>query len=466
MLCLNDPERAAITGRSASDNQRAQSVANTILLDFIVRGGSPGEIFATIPYIRKRYELGRWACREALGILEMRGLAKLRRGAGGGLVMMLPKADSIVKLMLLHLYLTGAQTTQIFEARRAIYFSIVRSLFHKEHRPLDSRERYEGSTDLALTDGHCIIRHLAARTGNDGYRLLLDLLDAIPTCYAQTLPIRPSAATKQSLLDAVAQKDWPRTCQALDQFLAETRRFSSGKDVGLPTIFKGNPSRSTKYAEELALILIDEMAQRRGDDKTISLGSEKDIGLRHRFHREIVRQAVRILQDLGAVVPRRGQNGGIQYRKPDMASVIELISLQILQAGVSPEECEKLLILLKAETVSLAALHIRAGQTGDTLLSSITTLLQMKPNAPHELILMENMLADLAENPILSACDRAFVLSGPSLGGGYVDADGPLTPTRIAHTSRIVEAILRGSPDDAANALAEKYQDLQQMRPS
>src|SRR5690606_39296942 len=49
-------------------------------------GHGPGGVVASLPALYARHDVGRPVLRQALRILEERGVAALRRGAGGGLV--------------------------------------------------------------------------------------------------------------------------------------------------------------------------------------------------------------------------------------------------------------------------------------------------------------------------------------------------------------------------------------------
>jgi DNA-binding GntR family transcriptional regulator len=71
----------------------------------------------------------------------------------------------------------------------------------------------------------------------------------------------------------------------------------------------------------------------------------------------------------------------------------------------------------------------------------------------HELITMENTLVDLAENSVLTACDRGLLLYGPMQLP--VDPAGAHATAGVASMRSIVDAVLRGD-SQAAETIASR----------
>lgn len=441
---LAGPERAAVLGRP-DDQRLAHELATLLQRQFISSGCQSGELIGTLPDIRRRYGLGRWACREAVGILEMRGWLKLRRGAGGGLILTLPTIQHLAKLMLVHLCLKGARVEQVIEARRVVHRIVVRKLTTPDGVPpavsellpqrslaLDSRIQSQGFS-----------RWLAARTGNPVLSFLMEFVTALYDECADTVAVA-RVAQQEQLWDAIRGGDESGASAALEDFLEGTERLERGEKVGLPRMFPRDGSgTSATYAVWLAQRLMREIAQRVHFGR-MDLGNEAEIGERHHLNRDIVRRAVRMLEDIGVVVSRRGANGGLTTREPDLAAVVELIPQMLWQRSISSSELCEALFFLKFEAARLAAVRVHRGLASDKAVGLAEQLLHTAPTQRHELIMMENSLLDLAENDVLAACDRGMLFYAPVLPAEFTDPAGPQATRAIANNLKIIEAIRAG----------------------
>ncbi|MDB6014888.1 MAG: putative Transcription factor, GntR family, partial [Gammaproteobacteria bacterium] len=428
------------------DDQRLPHELATLLQrELITSGWQSGEVIGTLPDIRRRYGLGRWACREAVGILEMRGWLELRRGAGGGLRVTLPTTQHLAKLMLVHLCLKGARVDQVIEARQTVHRVVVRKLM-----TLDCRG--------ALPDQD-FSRWLAAQTGNRTISLLMEFVTALYDECEGTVAVA-QVAEQARLWDAVRSGDESRAGAALDDFLEATERLRAGEKVGLPWMFSRDGSETAAtYAARLAQWLMKEIAQ-RAQDGQVDLGNEAEIGERHHLNRDIVRRAIRMLEDIGVVVSRRGANGGLTSREPDLAVIVELIPQLLHQQRVSSREVGEAFLLFKLEAARLSAARVQAGVASAKVTTLAQELRHTTPAQPHELIMMENRLIDLAENDVLAACDRGILFHGPVLPPEFTDPAGWWATRSITNNRMIIEAILAGDVQGAEAALMKKLLDM------
>lgn len=451
---LDGPERAIIIGRPA-DHKLAHETATVLQRELMTSGWRSGDVVGTLPEIRQRYGLGRLAFREAIGILEMRGWVESRRGGGGGLVLTLPTVQDLTALTMVYLCLKDARTDQLIEARRSVHRAIVRKLVMcgGEHRALSEFRSTNTATQI---DSHPSLpnlrfsRWLAAQTGNRCFAFIMDFVLALYEESAGTHSSAPIAA-EEALWDAICSQDKPRANIALDRYLDCIECLRPGEKLGLPRAFPRNGSGgSATYAARLTRVLIGKIAQ-CGQRGPIDFGTEAEISSRHHLHHKIVRQAVRVLEDIGVVVSRRGGQGGLTSREPDLAVVIDLIPPLLFQRGVSYNEVFKAAGFLKLETARLAALHVCKAIAGKNVATWTEQLLCTTPMWSHELITMENTLVDLAENSVLTACDRGLLLYSP-VGQPELHAQAA---AGIASMRNIVDAILRGDPQ-AAETLASR----------
>jgi DNA-binding FadR family transcriptional regulator len=309
---LDRPERAIIIGRPA-DHKLAHEIASVLQRELMTKGWQSGDVVGTFTEIRQRYGLGRFAFREAIGILEMRGWIESRRGGGGGLVLTLPTVQSLATLTMVYLCLKDARTDQLIEACRSVHQAIVRKLVMcgGERRAL---WEFRNANIAAQIDFHTSLpsvgfsRWLAVQTGNRCFAFVMDFILALYEESAGTHLIAP-IAEEEMLWDAICSKDKHRANIALDRYLAYIECLQPGEKLGLPRAFPRNGSGgSGTHAARLTRVLIDEIAQ-CGQRGPVDLGTEAEIGLRHQLHHKIVRQAIRVLEDFGAVVSRRGGQG-------------------------------------------------------------------------------------------------------------------------------------------------------------
>jgi DNA-binding FadR family transcriptional regulator len=267
--------------------------------------------------------------------------------------------------------------------------------------------------------------------------------------------VRAPIAEEEGLWDAICSKDEHRANIALNRYLACIECLRPGEKLDLPHTFPGNGSGgSATHSARLTRALIGKIAQ-CGQRGPIDLGTEAEIGSQHQLHHKIVRQAIRVLEDIGVVVARRGGQGGFTSREPDLAAVIDLIPPLLFQRGVSCDEVFEALGLLKLETARLAALHVRKGTAGNSVTILTEQLLCARPMWSHELIAMENMLVDLSENDVLAACDRGLLLYGP-LRPQELQLHA-LAATGIASMRNIVDAVLRGDPQAAETVASQRF---------
>ena len=452
---LDGPERAIIIGRAAA-RKLAHETATALQHELISDGWRSGEMVGTLTDIRHRYGLGRLAFRQAIGILEMRGWVESRRGGGGGLVLTLPTVQDLATLTTLYLYLKDACTNQIIEAHRSVHQSIVRKLVMcggerhalSDFRCANTATQIRSDAALpSLADSNLnFSRWLATQTGNRCLSFIMDFVLALYEESARTTMVAP-IPEEEALWDAICSTDNHRAMIALDRYLACIECLRPGAKLGLPRAFPRNSSGgSITCAARLMHRLIDEIA-RRGQRGPFNLGTEAEIGSRHDHKQDVVRQAVRMLEDIGVAVVRRGGQGGLTSRDPDLAAVIELIPPLLFQRSVSWIEVLEALCFLKPEAARLAALHVCDATANEQVATLTEQLLSARPMRSHELITMENTLVDLAENSVLTACDRGLLLYGPVRPP--VDPAGAQATAGFEGMRNIVDAVLRGDPKAA-----------------
>lgn len=99
--------------------KKAMVIAEWIQQDMLSAALPPGSAMGSEVQLCAKYRVGRGALREAIHILQFRGLARMRRGPGGGLVTEKP-SQRHVAASLATLLSAGGAADQLSEARRVL----------------------------------------------------------------------------------------------------------------------------------------------------------------------------------------------------------------------------------------------------------------------------------------------------------------------------------------------------------
>ncbi|EIZ79804.1 GntR family transcriptional regulator [Novosphingobium sp. Rr 2-17] len=460
-------ETGMIAGRHAHEVKRAHRLADQLQRDLL--GGALTENFSlgTILEIRERYGLGLWACREAIGILELRGVAQLRAGRHGGLVPVTPTLEDLAKLALLHLYMKRASTRELIEARRLVHLAVLRQLIERGGRISEFCEwraqRFtQASGARSSSAGNFSFSHwLAARTGNGAFGFFVGFVEAVCEKYAdycgepKPAPDASLHRKEEAVWRAICRKESQTARLALLDYLTARMPMAADKPIRVRRLLDDhNLKGSVKVARRIAMRLVEEVVEDQSNAMT-DLGSEIDIGMRHDANSAIVRQAMRLLEDLGLVRPRRGRNGGIALRKPDLMSIIGMIPHVLMGERLSLSQCFHARSVLTIEIcMAAAAARGAGGATGE-------------PHLPvsgraQDLIGLDRALLDLLGNSMLTTCAQGFMMYAWRIEPpGDADDVPPAIVSRLfAMTRKIADQILAADVEGAEAAAVEKDQLL------
>lgn len=407
-----------ITGRSASQIKLSHRAADRLQRDLLDNLLSERLLLGSMAEIRERYGLGHGACREAIGILELRGVCELRLGRGGGLMAVSPGLDDLAKLTLLHLYVKRSTTRELIEARRIIYLAALRQIFEhdRQSESLVDEQATQPASEVDTPDRaepFSFVDWFADRTGNRAFRFAVNFVEALCDIHLDLaeeqpceMPVGDVRREEVALQRAISCGNLEGAREALIDYLAVTQRIPSNDAIrGESLLYNWHSTRTGRSARHLAMRLIEEVfaipAEEGGD-----LGSEYEIGVRHGANATIVRQAIRLLEDLAIAMPRRGRGGGIDVRRPDVSSIVGLVPHILVQDQLKLSECFEAAGMLDVE-IAVAAAAVRAcrgagGKVRKRGYSRKPTLAQ--------LISLEQSIADLSGNSVLATCERGFLM--------------------------------------------------------
>ena len=122
---------SCIIGTDEASGNLAHEAVAAVEMHLLQRGWPVGKALGGLPEVQKNLGLGRPACREAMIILEARGLLDVRRGPGGGLFVAAPTVEDAVGAMLMYLTLSGASAECIQEFRLLVWRMIVEAAIER-----------------------------------------------------------------------------------------------------------------------------------------------------------------------------------------------------------------------------------------------------------------------------------------------------------------------------------------------
>ena len=114
-----------LLGRTGGASKMAEELARTVFRDVAERGWPTGEVLGSEAELIERYDVSRAVLREAVRLLEHHGIARMRRGPGGGLVVAEPGADPIADAVTLYLEYQGVTPADLYETRAALELAVV-----------------------------------------------------------------------------------------------------------------------------------------------------------------------------------------------------------------------------------------------------------------------------------------------------------------------------------------------------
>jgi DNA-binding FadR family transcriptional regulator len=429
---------SCITGAEDPTGNLAHQAVSAVEMHLLQRGWPVGEALGALPDVQKSLGLGRPACREALIILEARGLLDIRRGPGGGLFVAAPPAEDVVGSLLMYLTISGAGRGCIQEFRLLVWRMVVEAAI----------DRGAGVTAANAGEWGFAV-DLAKRIGNPAMALVAQIAEMlVRTCEGRAAP-----GHDVRLERAVRIRD---TRQAVSRLEELAHPMDLTGPVVLPDATEHSVVASgRKSAIALAARMTQEIIRRPE-----KLEAEWETADRLGYTEAVVRQARRILQDLGIVRCQRGRKGALWGTPASPAGVIRLLAPCLIATGMTTRDNTETANFLACSAARRAAERVAdGGRAQIKVLDSFANSLEFV-----DLIRMENLLLDLAGNPLLSILTRSLGLA--NLSSSLEARTSRQTRVDIvAYNVRILRAIEAGDAD-TADALAHKKGEIQQFEAS
>lgn len=298
---------SSILYEGATVEKTAQIAARDIALSIEREQTEPGEVFGTSPELCERFGLGRETLLEAARLLENRGIARMRRGPRGGLTALGGKRPGADILLARYLPGTGMTIEYLQEARNAI--SIM--------------DRYAALADGAPAD----------RFEGAFHRMLAGRASPM----SAPLPAGWTGEIRNRCLRPFAD--------ILDRMIAQADDADHGAIDD--TAHEGLVAFTARYLSSEALRL-----REAGHQK---LGNELQLARRIGVSRQVLRQAMRLLEEQGLLSSRRGRSNGIVAAALHPAGLVRDLGDCFAQIGLVEAEFRPVLMILDRLNRSLFA---------------------------------------------------------------------------------------------------------------
>lgn len=421
---------------AARTRKLGEVIAYAIKRDIAERGWPVGEVLGNQAELMQRYGISRSTLREAVRQVERHGVAHMRRGIGGGLVIEQPARDSVVLAVASYLELAAIRLPELIEAREVVESLMVELICQRATdaelqrlrtllqellaAPADDMEQ-EPARHLALRGA------ITALSRNAALALLLEALYRV-TSDMLTVPadhplraelVRESRREKQDLVEALVAGDEVQARLALRSALRNSqrrmeqrlrpqqRKFASASALTLSVERNaadgGGPM--PKLGHRVSLRIAQDIAERKYKPGT-RLGSEPEVCERYGVSRAVFREAVRTLELHAIVQVRRGIGGGLIVGVADPAYTVELTSIYFQYARLKPRHFYELWRAIQTAAVPLAARRI--DDEGRARLAA--ALAAQEPAKPRDMHAIDGRLhaefSALSDNRVLALFTR------------------------------------------------------------
>jgi DNA-binding FadR family transcriptional regulator len=283
-----------LVSQSTRPQKSAFAAAWQLENDIFAEGTPAGAVFGDQAALIDRYGFSRATLREAVRLLEDRQIARMRRGPGGGLVI-LPISD-------------GAVASAVADYFRAIGVTA----FHVQQAwaALDIVVAYRQSVAEGAAALEAFTREFRGKLiDGPGAGLLGSGAKGFHS------PVRSVGHNPVTDLFAACLFAFENEIALNDDDEAERARV-----LGEPrTASFINRGRAHELAHTLAIELP------RALDGLHRVSTEDQLCERYKVGREVLRQAIRILESRGLIDCKRGRTHGVQARPTDAAACVELV---------------------------------------------------------------------------------------------------------------------------------------------
>jgi DNA-binding FadR family transcriptional regulator len=451
----------------SSGSKLASLTADRIIKDIARLGWPEGDVVGSEQDLLDRYGVSRAVFREAVRLLEHLHVARMRRGPGGGLIVMSPTIDAVTDAVSVYLYSVGASIDEVFEAR-VLLEELATDL--ASQRLTDSgAERLKLELDSETepkSDHRAVHNAIGTLSQNPALSFVVELFNRVTLLYLprgsrlEGTTLGASHDAHVAIVRAVvagdsetARRRMRKHLMAEAEFL-RSRRPSVRRLRNLPEI----ASRSHKRAEQVAAQVFFDIAS-EGREVGELLGSEAELIERYDVSRAVWREAVRVLEHHQIAKMRRGPGGGFFVAQPGVEAVTDAVALQVDRFGIEPKHLFEI-----RSAVEMEVLERVFRQPRRVVRERLESALESERTAtPDEFGMIGHdlhfVLADLAGNRALALLTAVLLRLTRLHQAQPADVKAPFAPETTMSVHRlIVDAVVAGD-DQAARRRMKKHLD-------
>ena len=464
----------------------AAQVARRIESGIIEAGWPVGELFGSETELRTRYGVSRAVLREAVRIVEHHGVADMRRGPAGGLIVRAPDAAPSARALVIYLGHVRTTVPDVVYARLLLEplaaALAARSITEEGIAALRASHAHEAAQPgMEIQDGlHALLGELS---GNAAVALFVQVLTLLTRHYASAHAPGEQDARQAKTDSARAHRAIVEATIAGDVALAEHRvaghlralgrwlgsgppPSTAGRSSQPPNVGRGAqppPPAGVAVAgpdavhQKLAEIVADRIRTdiaRAGLGVGELAGSEHDLVVRYGVSRAVLREAVRLLEYHSVAGMRRGPGGGLIVNRPDPSASVEAIALYLEYQGIDFDG-----LRIVRDAIELGCIERVVARRADPRVAArLWAAQQLTASTPADDLealshAFHTELAELTGNPVLALFQRILtVLSARHLCAtpSAAPRTGSPPPTEVmaAEVARvhgaIAEAVLAG----------------------
>jgi DNA-binding FadR family transcriptional regulator len=200
-----------VAKRDGDPRRLGEVLAEQIEDEIIANGWPVGTVIGSEVELLERYGVSRATFREAVRIVDFHGVASMRRGPGGGLVVAVPDLDAIVRAVTLQMHYWHVAPAQLTEARVTLELAAIDMATQRLGKAGATRlQEYLDGEKASITEGrssgrvrgrnptHDFHILLASMSGNPAVELFVRILGRLTGEYSL-----PDGAPIDEVADAV-----------------------------------------------------------------------------------------------------------------------------------------------------------------------------------------------------------------------------------------------------------------------
>lgn len=465
-------EENRMSSRPSPSRKLADSVARRIGSDIAGQGWPIGEVLGSEAEFLELYGISRGVFREAVRLLEHKGIAQMRRGPGGGLVVRAPEASGVIVAVGVYLQFSRVSVDEVFEARRVVEgaaseLAAVR-LTEETIGSLRANlfpERAE--REVGVQSPHDLHAVIGSASRSEAMELFVNALVELTSPFLAPTDIqvlgrsvgvrRESEKAHQAIGEAVLAGNGGLARHRMEMHLDAMAEWVRERRVS-PTVLAQEIEHfrldgGVKRAEGVARGILRNIVEGGWKVGTF-IGSEDTLMQEHDVSRSTLREAVRILEHHQIVEVKRGRGGGLLVTEPGLDAIVDAVSFYLDQRGIGREELYEVRATLESANVQRAARRLDV--RGKARLHEVLRRERERSSTPRDFASVGHdlhlVVAELSENRVLwlftLVMYRLTVMR--ATGSDVPRGDEERMPETVnrAHQA-IVDAICDGDPEVA-----------------